>query len=76
VGSPPQGSRLPPLAQALFAAAFRVKWTRRRRWLYGDTGVFRGSVERITGKVKAFVSGIDTDTDVASEAFHLQDPSN
>jgi hypothetical protein len=36
---------------------------------------FRGSVEGITGKVKAFVSGIETDTDVSSEVFHLEDPS-
>jgi uncharacterized protein YbcI len=36
---------------------------------------FRESVERITGrKVRAFVSGIDTDTDVASEVFYLQRP--
>jgi uncharacterized protein YbcI len=34
---------------------------------------FRGSVERITGrKVRAFVSGIDTDTDVSSEVFYLE----
>jgi uncharacterized protein YbcI len=34
---------------------------------------FRASVERITGrKVRAFVSGIDTDTDVSSEVFYLQ----
>jgi len=33
---------------------------------------FRESVERITGrKVRAFVSGIDTDTDVSSEVFFL-----
>jgi uncharacterized protein YbcI len=33
---------------------------------------FRESVERITGrKVRAFVSGIDTDTDVSSEVFYL-----
>src|SRR5215212_2272517 len=36
---------------------------------------FRESVERITGRrVRAFVSGIDTDTDVASEVFYLQRP--
>jgi uncharacterized protein YbcI len=36
---------------------------------------FRASVERITGReVRAFVSGIDTDTDVASEVFYLQRP--
>jgi hypothetical protein len=30
-------------------------------------------VERITGRaVRAFVSGIDTDTDVASEVFYLE----
>jgi uncharacterized protein YbcI len=34
---------------------------------------FRASVERITGRnVRAFVSGIDTDTDVSSEVFYLQ----
>ena len=34
---------------------------------------FRESVERITGReVRAFVSGIDTVTDVASEVFYLQ----
>jgi uncharacterized protein YbcI len=34
---------------------------------------FRASVERITGrKVRAFVSGIDTDTDVSSEVFYLE----
>jgi uncharacterized protein YbcI len=34
---------------------------------------FRESVERITGrKVRAFVSGIDTDTDVSSEVFYLE----
>jgi len=34
---------------------------------------FRGSVEKITGrKVRAFVSGIDTDTDVSSEVFYFE----
>jgi uncharacterized protein YbcI len=34
---------------------------------------FRESVQRITGrKVKAFVSGIDTDTDVSSELFYFE----
>ena len=34
---------------------------------------FRASVERITGrKVRAFVSGIDTDKDVSSEVFYLE----
>jgi uncharacterized protein YbcI len=34
---------------------------------------FRTCVERITGReVRAFVSGIDTDTDVASEVFYLR----
>jgi uncharacterized protein YbcI len=38
---------------------------------------FRESVERITGrKVRAFVSGIDADTDVASEVFYLQRPAD
>jgi uncharacterized protein YbcI len=37
---------------------------------------FRASVERITGrKVRAFVSGIDTDTDVSSEVFYLEQPA-
>ena len=37
---------------------------------------FRASVERITGrKVRAFVSGIDTDTDVSSEVFYLERPA-
>ena len=34
---------------------------------------FRASVEEITGrKVRAFVSGIDTDQDVSSEVFYLE----
>ena len=38
---------------------------------------FRASVERITGrKVRAFVSGIDTSTDVSSEVFYLQRPAD
>jgi uncharacterized protein YbcI len=38
---------------------------------------FRAYVERITGrKVRAFVSGIDTNTDVSSEVFYLQRPAD
>ena len=34
---------------------------------------FTGTVEQITGrKVKAFVSGMDTDKDVATEVFYLE----
>jgi uncharacterized protein YbcI len=34
---------------------------------------FTGTVEEITGrKVRAFVSGIDTDQDVSSEVFYLE----
>jgi uncharacterized protein YbcI len=34
---------------------------------------FRGTVEQITGrKVRAFVSGIDTETDVSCEVFYLE----
>ncbi len=34
---------------------------------------FRGSVEQITGRrVRAFVSGIDTENDVSSEVFYLE----
>jgi uncharacterized protein YbcI len=34
---------------------------------------FRESVERITGrKIRAFVSGIDTDVDVSSEVFYFE----
>jgi uncharacterized protein YbcI len=34
---------------------------------------FRESVERITGrKVRAFVSGMDTETDVSSEVFYFE----
>ena len=34
---------------------------------------FRGAVEAITGrKVRAFVSGIDTDQDVSSEVFYFE----
>ena len=34
---------------------------------------FRGTVEEITGrKVRAFISGIDTREDVASEVFYLE----
>ena len=39
---------------------------------YVETRVFCEPVERITGRrVRAFVSGIDTETDVASEMFIL-----
>ena len=38
---------------------------------------FRESVERITGrKVRAFVSGIDTETDVSAEVFYLERPAD
>ena len=38
---------------------------------------FRESVERITGrKVRAFVSGIDTDQDVSSEVFYFERPDS
>jgi uncharacterized protein YbcI len=34
---------------------------------------FKGTVEEITGrKVRAFVSGMDTDKDVSSEVFYLE----
>ena len=40
---------------------------------YACAGDFRDSVERITGRrVRAFVSGIDTETDVSSEVFYLE----
>ena len=39
---------------------------------YAETGVFCAPIERLTGrKVKAFISGIDTKVDVASEMFVL-----
>ena len=39
---------------------------------YADVDVFRNPVERITGrKVRAFVSGIDTAEDLATEIFVL-----
>jgi uncharacterized protein YbcI len=35
---------------------------------------FRETIERIVGRrVRAFISGIDTVTDVSSEVFHLED---
>ena len=38
---------------------------------------FRESVERVTGrKVRAFVSGIDTETDVSSEVFYFERPAD
>lgn len=40
---------------------------------YASTGEFTETVERITGrKVRAFVSGIDTERDVSSEVFYLE----
>jgi uncharacterized protein YbcI len=45
---------------------------------HASKAIFRESVERLTGrKVRAFVSGIDTEQDVATEVFYLepQDPS-
>jgi uncharacterized protein YbcI len=34
---------------------------------------FRESIERLTGRrVRAFVSGIDAEQDVATEVFHLE----
>ena len=39
---------------------------------YADASAFRGPIERLTGrKVRAFISGIDTRTDVSSELFLL-----
>jgi uncharacterized protein YbcI len=39
---------------------------------YSQVGAFCGPVEALTGrKVRAFVSGIDTETDLASEMFVL-----
>lgn len=40
---------------------------------YATEGEFRGVVERVTGrKVRAFVSGMDTEQDLASEVFYLE----
>jgi uncharacterized protein YbcI len=40
---------------------------------HATEGKFRETVERISGrKVRAFVSGIDTKEDVASEVFYLE----
>ena len=40
---------------------------------YASAEEFVGAVERITGrKVRAFVSGIDTEQDVSSEVFYLE----
>ena len=42
---------------------------------YADTKVFCDPVERLTGRtVRAFVSGIDTDSDLATELFVLHPP--
>jgi uncharacterized protein YbcI len=42
---------------------------------YADTKLFCEPVERLTGRtVRAFVSGIDTDSDLASELFVLHPP--
>jgi uncharacterized protein YbcI len=42
---------------------------------YADVGVFCDPIERLTGrKVRAFVSGIDTQADLASEMFVLHPP--
>jgi uncharacterized protein YbcI len=42
---------------------------------YADTKVFCDPIERLTGRtVRAFVSGIDTDSDLASELFVLHPP--
>jgi uncharacterized protein YbcI len=39
---------------------------------YADVDVFCGPVERLTGrKVRAFISGIDTEADLATEMFVL-----
>ena len=39
---------------------------------YADASVFCGPVERLTGRlVRAFISGIDTEADIASEMFVL-----
>lgn len=40
---------------------------------YATVNEFRAAVERITGRrVRAFVSGIDTEQDVSSEVFYLE----
>jgi uncharacterized protein YbcI len=40
---------------------------------YATVDQFTQAVERITGrKVRAFVSGIDTEQDVSSEVFYLE----
>ena len=40
---------------------------------YATEGEFRGVVERVLGRrVRAFVSGMDTEQDVSSEVFYLQ----
>lgn len=40
---------------------------------YGTEAEFRAAVERVTGRaVRAFVSGIDTNADVSSEVFYLE----
>ena len=42
---------------------------------YAETKVFCEPIERLTGRtVRAFVSGIDTDADLASEMFVLHPP--
>ncbi len=42
---------------------------------YAEVGVFCEPVERLTGrKVRAFVSGIDTEADLATEIFVLHPP--
>jgi uncharacterized protein YbcI len=39
---------------------------------YATEGEFRGVIERILGRqVRAFISGMDTEQDVASEVFYL-----
>jgi len=43
---------------------------------YASVVEFTGAVEQITGrKVRAFVSGIDTEHDVSSEVFYLEPAS-
>jgi uncharacterized protein YbcI len=40
---------------------------------YATEGEFRGIVERVLGRrVRAFVSGMDTEHDVSSEVFYLE----
>jgi uncharacterized protein YbcI len=40
---------------------------------HASNAEFTGTVEEITGrKVRAFVSGVDTDKDVATEVFYLE----